>query len=170
MLAPTATYSPGDHGVELFVGTVAKLRNPDAITVDTTNPPFAAWDRCFFLVQVLDCTYQPDGIRDPFSGRKTTKKKDEKATTKLDSTMTPAPEISYDKAPATPSPTQQVGGKTAEARSYSSSGCAVIWNQGEIGTGNEWYGALMVKLTAATCDTAAQLAQEGHANDEPRAK
>jgi hypothetical protein len=151
------------HGVA--EASVAKLRNPDTLTVDMAKRPFAAWDGCFFLAQLLgpdapNYTYQPDGIRDPFSGCKTTaKKKDGTSTTKVDLTMTPALEISYDKAPKAPSPSRQIAGKTAEVRSYSN-GCALIWNQADSGTGNEWYGALMVKLTAATCDSAAQLAEK----------
>lgn len=144
--------------------SIAKLRNPDAIRVDTAKRPFAAWDGCFFLAQLLgpdaqNYTYQPDGVRDPFSGCETTKKKDEKAAPSRDLTMTPALEVSYDQAPKAPSPSRQIGGKTAEVRSYSN-GCALIWNQGDSGTGNEWFGALMVKLTAATCDAAAPLAEK----------
>lgn len=149
---------------QVAAASIAKLKNPDALTVDTAKRPFAAWDGCFFLAQLLgpdaqNYTYQPEGVRDPFSGCETTKKKDEKSAPSRDLTMTPALEISYDKAPKAPSPSRQIGATVAEVRSYSN-GCALIWNQGDSGTGNEWFGALMVKLTAATCDAAAQLAEK----------
>lgn len=234
MLAPTASYSPGDHGVEVRIGdgsndffqyngkpvtvggakayeyrdysdisrrcdlylpvsftraltfkydvftrdnidacqvvrqvanaSVAKLQNPDALTVDTAKRPFSAWDGCFFLATLLgqdaeNYTYKPDGVRDPFSGCKTTQKKTEASQSKLDQSTTPALEIAYDQVPTAPKQGRQIGGKLADVSSYSGS-CKLTWNQADSATGNKWYAALVVKLTAATCDSAAQLAEK----------
>jgi hypothetical protein len=141
---------------------VAKLANPDALTVDPAKRPGAAWDGCFLLAEALgqdaqNYTYQPGGVRDPFSGCETSKKTDQNA--KPDFSTTPELEVAYDQAPAAPTESRQIGGKVAEVRGYPNS-CALIWNQADSQTGNQWFAALVVKLTAATCDTAAQLAEQ----------
>jgi hypothetical protein len=142
--------------------SVAKLQNPDAITVDPARRPGAAWDGCFLLAQALgdeasNYSYKPGGVRDPFSGCETTKKTDNNA--KPDFAQTPVLELAYDQVPAPPKQSRQIGGKVAEVSNYSNS-CALSWNQADSQTGNQWFAALVVKLTAATCDTAAQLAEK----------
>lgn len=141
---------------------VAKLQQPDTLTIDPAKRPGAAWDGCYLLAQALadqapHYTYQPTGVRDPFSGCDTSKKPDKDSTPDLSST--PKLEVAYDQTPTNPEQTRQIGGKAAEVRTYTNS-CALIWNQADSGTGNQWFAALVVKLTAATCDTAAQLAEK----------
>lgn len=145
--------------------SVPKLRNPDTLTVDPARRPFAVWDGCSFLARLLgpdaqNYTYKPDGTPDPFSGCETTKKRDGKTPGKDTPIASPALEITYDKPPKAPNPTRTIGSKVAEVHDYHTSGCALSWNQADSGAGNEWYSALMIKLTAATCDSAAQLAEK----------
>lgn len=132
-------------------------------------------------------TYQPDGLYDPLSGCKTTlKHTDSPAATGRPSTPASAPskggpsapgakggpgspatspqrnepklEIGYEHAPSAPKQPRPVAGKTADVSSYTNS-CKLTWNQADAKTGSEWYGALVINLTAATCDSAAQLAE-----------
>jgi hypothetical protein len=140
---------------------VPRLRSPDTITVDTATRPFAAWDGCLFLAQLLgpdaqNYTYQPGSGHDPFSGCETTRLPDSPGSS--DTATTPQLEVAYDQTPTPGADSRQIGGgKTAEVRTYGRS-CSLIWNQADSGTGNQWYAAMVFKLTAATCDTAAQLA------------
>lgn len=141
---------------------IAKLQNPNTLTVNPTTRPGAAWDGCLLLAHLLTdqaphYTYQPAGVQDPFSGCHTSKKTDKDSTPHLSST--PKLEVAYDQTPTNPKQTRQIGGKTAEVRTYTNS-CALTWNQADSGTGNQWFAALVVTLTADTCDTAAQLAEK----------
>jgi hypothetical protein len=142
--------------------SVAKLQQPDAITVEAAKWPGAGWDGCFMLAQALgqeapNYTYKPAGLHDPFSGCETSKKTDKNSAP--ETVQTPKLEVAYDQVPNPPQQGRQVGGKTVEVRNYSHS-CALIWNQGDSHTGNQWFAAQVVTVTAATCDIGAPLAEK----------
>lgn len=163
---------------------VPRLQNPDALTVDVGKRPFAAWDGCYFMAQLLgngtqdNYTYKPHGLNDPFSGCRTTLKPTSGTPSKGGPSAAgpsapskggpgaaapslqrnePELEIGYDRVPDTSKQTRQIAGKTADVTSFTST-CRLTWNQADAKTGNQWYGALVIKLTAATCDGAAKLA------------
>ncbi|HET9143726.1 DUF3558 family protein, partial [Actinophytocola sp.] len=141
--------------------SVAKLRAPEAITVNPAQRPYAAWDGCYFLATLLDqdaknYTYKPDGLYDPFSGCDTTKKTDGGAPSHE---YTPKLEIAYEQTPKAAAHPRPVGGKTADVDDFTGS-CRLTWNQGESHTASQWYAALVIKLTTATCDTTAKLAEK----------
>ncbi|WP_158879814.1 DUF3558 family protein [Amycolatopsis anabasis] len=137
---------------------VAKLRNPDTITVDTAKRPFAAWDGCVFLTQVLGAdannyTYQPSGTKDEFSGCET-RRKEGTGRPSYD----PKLEVFYDQVLEKPEGPRQIGGKTVEVKQVGS--CVLTWDQADSGTGNKWLATLKFKLTAADCEQGAKLAEQ----------
>ncbi|HET9141794.1 hypothetical protein [Actinophytocola sp.] len=152
--------------------SVARLRNPDAITVDPGTRPFAAWDGCVFLAQLLGedagrYTFEPDGIRDPFSGCQTAEKRDEQSAPKDkpkdkkagEVSRSPDLEVSYDQVPGAPKQSRQVGGKTVDVGDFGT-GCVLTWNQGPSGVGSQWFAAQIFRLGAPDCDSAARLAEQ----------
>lgn len=165
---------------QVAAAAVPRLQNPDALTVDPAKRPFAAWDGCFFLAQLLGAeaqnfTYEPDGVKDPFSGCRTRAKKPQGPQPKGESTGAPSAggtggasppqqpnepelEVAYDKVPTAPKQPRQVAGKVADITTYSSR-CKLTWNQGDSQAGNQWHAALVISMTAASCDGAAQLAE-----------
>ncbi|WP_020669035.1 hypothetical protein [Amycolatopsis nigrescens] len=148
---------------EYAEGTVAKLQNPDALTVDNTKRPFSAWDGCFFMAQLLGPeaekhTYEPEGTKDEFSGCRAQPKRVEGQPPSAQ--QSPELEAHYDKwDPSSSDVARDVAGKPGIVNDYRSN-CKLSWNHGDSGAGNEWFGSLVFELTAANCDIAAQLAEK----------
>lgn len=168
---------------------VPRLQNPDPLTADTAKRPFGGWDGCTFLMQLLGTdvqnsyTYKPDGL-DPFSGCKTTLKSGSSAPAKPGTPSKPgAPatgpgrgtppsstepknepkvEVTYEMALRPPQQGRQIAGKTADITQFSTN-CRLMWSQGASGVGTPDYAAAVIRVTAATCDNAAQLAERAAA-------
>ncbi|RZS29609.1 uncharacterized protein DUF3558 [Herbihabitans rhizosphaerae] len=141
---------------------IGKLRNPDALNVDPAKRPFAAWDGCTFLKQVLgnppEFDYVGEGTYDPFSGCAAAKRPQRgqppSATSKEDVKLT----AEYDEAPKPAPGMRPIGGKQV-VFSERTGECKLEWAQGDSGTGDKDFGVLMFELSA-NCQAATQIAEK----------
>ncbi|GAA4425510.1 hypothetical protein ACFQV2_38100 [Actinokineospora soli] len=135
-------------------GTVALLQKPDALKVDPKKRTLASWDGCFLLATVLGddkLRYEPEGTYDPLSGCYA-------ASVDGSSQDTFKLEVQYDKWDPLGEEKTTVAGKDAAFMDYDTS-CAVEWNHGPSGVGDEWFVATAMKLDAPTCEKAKELAE-----------
>ncbi|MPZ80011.1 MAG: hypothetical protein GEV28_06265 [Actinophytocola sp.] len=133
--------------------TVAKLRAPDSVAMDPASRPFAAWDGCVLVTQLLGgeaerFRYKPTGTRDPFAGCYTAPLEGDGYGPRL--------EISYAGAPEFTGRTRQVAGRTVEVADLGKR-CIATWDNGPSGSRNTWFAATVVKLSTQDCDTTARL-------------
>jgi len=167
----------GSCGIVERYGTaaIAKLANPDALSMDTSQRPMAAWDGCAMLTKLLGADagkYRmiPDGSSDLFSGCRAIDDKDRQTQ------GSPALQAKYDRwMPGRTDNLTQVGGKDAIVTQQGDS-CFVQWNQGPTGVNNVWLSNLVMKIEgrqgcAATQRTAEQAMQlVGQAPNDVTAK
>lgn len=134
--------------------TVAKLRDPDGVAMDPASRPFAAWDGCYLVAQLLGgdaehFRYQPKGTRDPFAGCSA-------APLELSDGYGATLEISYAGAPEPTGRTRRIAGRTVEVTEIGEQ-CKATWDDGPSGNRNKWFAATVVKLITEDCATTARL-------------
>jgi hypothetical protein len=133
---------------------VTKLRKPDSVAMNPASRPFAAWDGCSLLTQVLGkdadrYRYKPKGSADPFAGCE---------SEAHGNTDTPGLEVAYDAVPTFADETRKIAGRTVDVDAAAEH-CSAKWDNGPNGNRNKWFAHTVVTLRAGDCDTAARLAE-----------
>ena len=148
-----------DQAKSAAAGVVAKLGNPDAVTVPASRP-LATWDGCSLLTKALGSL---DGKKikldlpsaaSPYDSCSVDQEDGKDSTTRLGSV-----ELKYDSDPlsgANRTP-QQVGDKTANVYDGGSL-CGVSWGLGASGSPDSLRGTAVVDVTVKGCDAAKALA------------